>query len=276
MSDADAYVNVRDLQIRAANHNKLLARRVRQPMFTLIGRDNTVARDPLVYKGVGIVAERRLSFWRGEATLVMRVPVWVPSYCQAATLTGRLAYSSASGIDLKVYGVIDAATDAANPPSTATLTVTSTTHARYSGDVVVPPDAAAHGFAMFSLYIDGTMYGADIKGGGHNAISDVGIDGGRPYIDIATASSINIGDAMYILTSGSAIRTDIAPRIVVDALSAGGAGTDDRYYIERPFNIPPLVASDLADARAVQGLSVYSLSLWPKAVAEFDAGVEMP
>src|SRR3990167_262290 len=128
MSDADAYVNVRDLQIRAANHNKLLARRVRQPMFTLIGRDNTASNDPLTYRGVGIVAERRLSFWRGEPTLVMRVPIWVPPCCQAATLTGRLAYTSGSGINVKVYGIIDSATDVSNPPSTATLTLTSATH----------------------------------------------------------------------------------------------------------------------------------------------------
>ncbi len=272
MSDADAYVNARDLQVRAENHNKLIACRIRQPMFTLSFHDDTDARDPMPYKSLGILPEFASSGY--GPTPILRVPIWVPPHCKSATLTGRLAYSNASGADVKVYGMIATATEQLNPPS-ATLTVTSTSHARYSGSVVVPPDAAVAGFAVFSLYMDGTIYGSDLKSAGTIAIRDVGIDMGRPFID-ADFNNTSVGNAIYIES-----RLDIQPRLCIDDYNIGtgalnGTSATYRLYLDAPFNINPQPGTDTVNARAVQGLNLYSLSLWPDRISDFDANVELP
>ena len=278
MSDADAYANVRDLQVRAENHNKVIACRIRQPMFALSFFDN-VNQQPLLYKAVGALPELNLGGF--ASTFVFRLPVWVPPFCTAAELVGRLSYTSGSGSNVPCYGWVTAATENPNPPSSATFTVNSTTHARFGGSVKIPPDAAAQGFAMFNFAIDGQIFGSDLKGGAHAAIRDVGNDNGRPYIDADFNNTALAGDAIYILTSGSVLRADIHPRLVVEKMDIGtgalnGTADTDRLYLDRPFNRPVILGSDLAEARAVQGINLYSLSLWPSRVTAFDAGVELP
>lgn len=272
MSDADAYVNVRDLQVRAENHNKLLACRIRQPMFTQSFWDNTDARDPMIFKGLGVMPEFTADVV--PPAPIFRVPIWVPPGCKSATLTGRMAYTNGSGADVNCYGMIYSAADGPSQPAN-TFIVTSTTHARYSGQINILPGVAAGGFAAFDFYIDGTIYGADLKTTGTIDIRDVGTDNGRPYLD-ADFNDTQVGNAIYI--EG---RLDIHPRLCVDQYSIGtaalnGTTSTRRLYLDQPFNQNPQPGTDFANSRAVQGLNLYTLSLWPNRVDDFDDNVDLP
>lgn len=272
MSDADAYNNVRDLQVRLANHNVLLARRVRQPMFTLGMHDDSDFRDPITFKALGTIGDMALQ--QTSPAMVLRVPIWVPPWCQAAELVGRMVARTGGGPSVPCYGKIDTPTQTTNPPSSATFTAT-TSIGRFAGEVVVPPDAARQGMALFSFFIDGQIFGSDIKGTGVAEVRDVGVDSGRPYID-ADLEGSNTGNALYVES-----RLEIYPRLVVENYNIGTAalnGTANtwRCYLDQPFNISPTPGVDFANTRLVQALDLRSLSLWPKAISDFDEGVELP
>ena len=273
MSDADAYYNVRDAQVARENHNKLMARGLRQPCLTIGGFAANDSRDPISYYALNIVPT---SGGVPNPEVVLQCPIFVPPWCQALEVVGSLAYANNSGIDLSVYAKVDTRQEMMNWPTSATITVTSATKARYAGEVVVPPDLPHIQARIFTLAIDGTIYGADLKSTGTVAIRDVGVDNGRPYIDIDLGASTAINNAVYI--EG---RLDIYPRMGVDQWSIGTAalnGTADtrRVFLDQPFNENPQPGVDFANIRAVQGLKLHTLSVWPKAVSDFEAGVVLP
>lgn len=267
MSDADAYNNVHDMQVRLENHNKLLARRIRQPIFTASFHDDTDARDPISFKA-GRVYEPSLRLVNEEC--VFRAPVWLPPAVQTCTLTGWIGLSGSASVpcyawlsftndDLPILG------------QSAAFTVNAAA-SRFSGTVKVPPGAP--GMAMFTFFADSVVEGSDNKSS--VTIRDVGFENGQQFLDIDQASlSDPTGQALYIDS-----HAELGFRVVTDSYNIGTAalnGSADcwRAYLSQPFD-QSILPSYTASLRSRTGVLLHTLSLWPTAISDFDAGVEMP
>jgi len=254
VSAADSYVDVHTQQTARKNHNKLLACRIRQPLFSLHATANTagaaaVGPDPLIYDSNAVSPER------DNSSVIMAAPIFIPHRCKSCTFVVEAGVRSTAEGNVELYPVIDPPNGRAEIDTGVVITLTTaTTRTRYAVTVPVPAASARYGIGTFVVYGVGSIYAADLKAA--TAITDVG----RDWVEAAFTSAFT-NAVVYITTD-----TDIEPRMIRGAMDLGAT---ERLYLDSPWNKVPIPGTDTAAIRAINGLRLWEACLYPDRIAGF-------
>jgi len=256
VTDVDHYLNVRDLQVFRENHNLLLAERTRQPLVHQVWFDGYDSNPSI--KTLEAVSTDRL---RGHQAFYCRVEL--PPAVKELTLNVRAGFVDAAGGNVYLYPVLDGPTERRELDKTnEVITINATAETKYTIDVPVSNEAQRAGYGSFYIYVETPMYGTDLKADG--AITAVG---GGTQAWIQSASAPTVGDVAYFKTGGVADPTYL-PRIIKSIV-----GT--QQYFDGPWVGPiPVAGTQQVNYRSVNTCRIWSLTLYPKEVTDFDEVVD--
>jgi len=279
VTDPDQVVNIRDRCVMARNFNILIARRMRQPLLTLGLSGDTDSITALAYD----FGSRPLDEGIALRRWFVSCPVFLPPRAQSCTLNLYCYQTSNTApdadVDVRIYarlfkpgdpGSVLVAADALAAVDCEAAGIT-----KKSCTVVCPRDHTDEDLILFQCYAQTPHLDADVKGGGHETIYGVGSN----TIDLMSAggggTTFNLGDILYILDSGSALRTDILPRQVIARYEIDINGSSGyRYTVDAPWTGAINAGSDLADGKSVNNLHVKSLVLYANAVTDPTAWID--
>jgi len=262
VTDPDRFVNARDRNIIALNHNILLARAVQQPLLHWKGWSELFPSDH--YAFYAPVEENRL-----EIQPILQVPVYIPPYVTEVTWTIE-GYRDAYGAAAKsyLYTTIDSPNSQASVITDNRVAI-STVPGRHSGVTSVPTEALADGNALFSLYTDTHTNSADLWVADHTVVAS-----GPDWVEVTDVGTAIVGGANWVVLvikdSVGTVRSDIIPRRMIHE-SHQTANNLRRFYVERPWTAPIVIGDDTVNGRS--GYSVYlrTISLYASAVTDFFA-----
>ena len=262
VDQADAFANMRDLQMKYRNHNALLAGRVRRCVFSsFLG-----ASAGFVYS----IAPPSLQ----TATLLLQQSVFVSQYTRKLKFVLRANKTNhADANDVLVYftcrplkrdGSIQS-----SPEFSASMTVSATSETKYTATLQIPESLnIVDGFGEYlvSMYATGNMYTTDSRG--PYDLTDIGPDWAEDEVNGFATPATN--HAIYFTTDA-----DIEPRLIVRTVGSfvtgHGKSSALRVYVDKPFNKLPDVNSDQWALRLVAGISISTLSIYEMLVTNLNA-----
>ena len=253
---ADAFVNVRDMQVARSNHNILVARGVKRHLVTYIG-----APGNSTYFYSCSPASRDV----GDVLMNFTLRLTPQTRELVVVMTGRRRSVDA---DCKIYYGLDGAGESGEIDTTNFMDVTSVVAGtRYTMTMNVKEAAARIGQCSVNFYLDGTTYGNDLMG------ASCGItDAGSDWVDVDT----NI--AGISVPTGSAIYLDNSPGKQEPLLVTGGLTTGaltSKLFLDRPFTVTPHPLVDTFEARAAAGVQIDSLTIYEAGNSSFATQVEV-
>lgn len=257
---ADSFANCRDHLVQRMNHNILLARNVKMPIFTMIACNDEGDAGPTIIKTFAIGAQ---DF--GESFCSFPIPI--SPFCKYMVFKIRAALEHNAAPDVELLPRI-APLDGTQELTGDSITVNNAAETTFSVDVPVPPKAAFDGVGIFSILVGGGMTGADLKG----AIPLTVTASGPNWFTCTTIAPATVGDAAYFPSDN-----DIEPRIItdVDINVAWPAANNDMITVFPSFNKVPIANTDTVNFRNTQGVELYSAVLYEKSVSNWNALVTL-
>jgi hypothetical protein len=262
VTDPDAYVNVRDMQVVRDNHNILIARMLKRQIFTWIGIEDgsTYGRSYL-----NLMTVKPAS--RESGDVMMTIPLFVTPFTKELEII-LYAQRWTNTVDCKLYPVLDGAGISGEISTSYEFDVTAVAFAKYSVSLPVHEKIAQAGTCTLNLYMAGIMYGAALSA----VDSDVN-DVGPSWVDVddsaGGAGVITDNVACYDTSD-----TEIPPRLYVG--SVGLTGALKRVYVDSPWDKFPNVGATKFNQKAVQACTIQSMSIYEKSVSSFATQVEVP
>lgn len=239
VTDADEYVNVRDLQVARENHNILIARGLRRTILasTRVGVGN--AR--WIIRG-GNIGDERL----GAQRQIFSAEVIIGQHVQSVTMVLD-GVVSGTGLDIKFTGVIDRPFSIRNADAGVTATASQGGSAKTTiANIPVPhfsPIVRLGGdqVSILSLYMQPEI-GSNAASG--LTINAVGSNGESVDVDTVSLSGQTEGQVMHFNT------TTIPPRICSRRIDSGGTPPlpvgESRLFVEKPFAPAPTTSNTLS------------------------------
>jgi len=249
---SDSFSNVRDQQLARLNSNILLARGVRRPLMALNFCDDQLNGAPVPAYGFGPpdVLGDIIGQW------LIDIGPWT----QYITINLRAAEVSAAGSDAFIYPVISSPRYPATLQNSSATTITGTNETLYTMSAPVPNANRHGGLVTLSLFLHGADSGSDTKGA--TTIVDAGADW------VLGAFGADYTDHMVYFPTD----TEIMPRMI-NRYDANVSGTDDRVWVDRPFNKIPIPGTDTFAVRAVTGVNLYSMTVYEASVSDWNTYV---
>lgn len=248
---ADAYANVRDMQIARRNHNILLAQRIRQPIFAqTFGQADydtaTVGKDALEFDSL-------VNPTRAGGDLLMLMPIYVPPWTKYLTLTIEAAVRDSTEGNFELYPHVDSYQGIREIDPAVVITVNNNSKTEFTVQVPVPEFVAQTGAGVFMLYGVGQIFVAATK------VAAAITDAGATFITSAFGASYE-GYAMIFSD------TEIEPRIITYMRDLGAT---QRAYTNPPFNKIPIPNTTTVAVFRVNSLKLYNACLYATAITDF-------
>lgn len=260
---ADAFVNVRDEQIKRLNHNILLARRIQHTVLSM-----SSGHFMAVYGANYITFTTRKDAEQIDATMI-RTKVLVPAWTQRMVLRlsackSALTEGSELNFDPVVYADIwnGYARKVAWPPSGATISAAHGSPTSYSITINLPPmtgaDTKRYGRREFEfgVWVKCMMdYTQKIETS--VALADSSINSVT-----ASVTANLVGNSVHFGTD-----LGIEERQIVKQISLGGGAF--KLVMDRPMSRMPDVAADSISSNEILGIDLYSLDLRCLPITDF-------
>ncbi len=241
-TENDTFVNVRNLQTLAQNHNILAARRAKRPLLQHLFN--------LTTSNLG--GEETHNFSQVKPLSINQVVPIYEAMLHVSQLTKKLklvvrAYGAASP-DYSLFAVLQPVDQPSTMSDEYELVVSGASLQKVSVDLDVPKQAGplenSHfNVYLFRLFAEGVMDSSDFKAA--TAIQSVGGD----WFESTALGSVPIGSVVYWSD------TDIEPRTIISS-------SGDFYYVDKPFNKKPIPGTDTAAVRTTATAELHSLSIY--------------
>lgn len=254
VTDADEYVNVRDLQTARRNHNILLTRGSRKVIFSQDIRFDTISTSELYAIGGQVGSEDvRNNF------PVLTAPVLIAPYVKQVT---AVIFATPGSVDVEGRMTLEPMGGLREFAAATSVTFTSST-TLYEVDIPVPYLATQerHGYRVmrWSLYLLPETGSAIVTG---KTIVSVTSDNSRIEVNNADLSTVAIGDVLYFSDA------TIPSRIIINVTVAGGS---TRYLrVDKPFGPAPTAGSDTWSVKDRGDIVPLTFTLLEKVPTDFD------
>jgi len=252
ISDPDAYINARDLNVQRQNHNILVARRTKRHLCSIVSAN---IADRGVYWSLYSVRPPS----REGGDMIVAVPLWLSPRTTQVEVVVRAASTSASqDVRMNIFADAPGATGAF---ATLSPNITGTTLAKNSTTVAIPYQGQQANKCTLNIYIWGKMFGADLLGA-PCAIDNVGPD----YIDIDTTAA---GAAVPVGNRGVYVTTNlgISPRLNTFVVPLSGVNKY-RLFVDGPWDVTPS-RDDTVEQREAVGIVLESMTFYEKSIGVF-------
>ena len=265
VSESQAFVNTRDLQVARKNHNVLLARRTKRSVLQL----TTVYGSNADFTTIPV---RSASFFSGRATSLAFVMTVIEQLVMVSQQTRTLRLfvratknNAAGGFSPVLMPRLRPLHVNRDNDSVERITVTAAAGppASYSCNVSVPHnfDRSQTYYCGYNAFVFSLQCLCSIE---TEATATVGLSDVGPNWVEPSAAGLSAGTAYS--------RTFVFSDTAIDSRTcvrySGGIGPHGRYYVDRPFTRYPTVF-DTVSEWAVIGVTLYSLSLFEKPVSDY-------
>lgn len=267
VTDPDAYINIRDLQVARLNHNKLIARGIKRHLCTMAAHRGFNTEYPLTFDQYLYSVKPGT---REYGTQCFSVPLMLSSSTKEIEVVIRGSTRHAS-LPSKLYFAVDAnrrtqPLDRAN--YFINITSTATLGARYAITLPVPDEAKEDNMVTLTAW----LHGEQLLTGGAPFLCGAWLvmDGYTDrYIDIDTTLGTQPPQFSSIVTpatGGNLIMPNIITRV------AGLPGVNKRrLYLEHPIQAhSPPVGSPYIDAAYCTGVCLHSVNIYESSITSFD------
>lgn len=259
ITDPDAYINARDLQVARENHNKLISRGIKRHLLSVCDfglNYSQYSTNPASRESGDMLFSTRLqlSSQTKEIKVVLRAK-------SKYAVSGAGTPPNADWAPCWLYFAIDGPGRTHELNTTDRIQITSTSYAKYSITLPVPPEVENQCF--LTCYLNGMMFGTEAIA---SSVPILEVYEQSLLVDNTAAAAINRWDAGYV----SGTIGGIVPNKMVMVIIVGGVGPNEMVYFHEPIDGLVIPGASLLNTKKCVGVQITHMDVYEIGYSSFD------